>query len=916
MTTQTTNRKRKLLFEYISMDSPSFISTENVISQEKIKKLKQNYVKSVFIITSASVYRDPYIRLIKAYEEAGFTVKSFHIEDLDDEHLNIVRNIVKDINNSLKKGGCEIVSFGKSYAGTVIACFFVSSGKNSPEAIEKVQNINNNLITGKDEEIFIHQFQRFIRPADEPAVEKTREKEKTPEKREPVPEKAEEELKPVALDDIEEEKTTEKPVTAPPSGEPDLHKEMEMLEEAEFTQPITRVDETEEKPVIEKRKEEEKKPPAQAEEAAPAADKKPIDLKSYEDLQYGKFYQSIRFKLISIISFLIVVSISVMIFLATYFFKSDNEIRVNENNLKISEVISLKVKSDFQSIIDKSKLLANAMMQNINQKDIEKYSKLILHNDRDFLFFGLAVPDKKGGSLNFMKSAYNEPLMAETQISKNDIISAHSANTGALKKSFNGETVIHNVSPGFKQPVIGLSLPFHKTGAGNVQSILVSYIKLDKFLKAFSESGITRVFMVNENGDIIAHPDSTIVVSGGNYINLPIVKDMIKSKLDNGQTRYRDESGVYHLGSFKKIGLAGCGVIATVEEEKAFQAIYDMQRRNIYLMVIVLTSVILIIYFFAKTLTTPIVRLVAATKMIKEGDFNVDIMPTTHDEIGELTSSFIEMGHGLEEREKMKDAFGKFVNKEIAEQVLKGEIRLGGERKNAAVFFSDIRSFTAISEKLEPEEVVEFLNDYMTRMVRCVNVTNGVVDKYIGDAIMAEWGVPISTGNDTENAVNSALMMRKALMEFNNERGGERKPKIRIGCGINTGPVLAGQIGSEDRMEYTVIGDTVNLASRIEALNKPFGTDILISEDSYKIVKDVFAVETMSPIKVKGKEKPQQIYAVLGRLDDNQRPKNVEELRVLLGIEQQPFNRRWNDEEPDEMAQEEVKYEILEQRNK
>jgi adenylate cyclase len=446
-----------------------------------------------------------------------------------------------------------------------------------------------------------------------------------------------------------------------------------------------------------------------------------------------------------------------------------------------------------------------------------------------------------------------------------------------------------------------------------VRSILVSYIKLDKLLKAFTASGITKMFMVNEQGDIIAHPDSAIVVSGGNYINLPIVKLMIKSTIDNGLKRYQDENGIYHLGSFKKIGIGGVGVIATVEEAKAFQAIYDMQRRNIYLMVIVLTSVILIIYFFAKTLTTPIIRLVSATKLIKEGEFNVAILPTTRDEIGELTGAFIEMGHGLEEREKMKDAFGKFVNKEIAEQVLKGTIRLGGERKTAAVFFSDIRSFTSISEKLEPEQVVEFLNEYMTRMVKCVNVTNGVVDKYIGDAIMAEWGVPISSGNDTENAVNAALMMRKSLMEFNQGRGGDKKPIIKIGCGINTGPVLAGQIGSEDRMEYTVIGDTVNLASRIEALNKPFGTDVLISEDSYNIVKETFAVEKMSPIKVKGKEKPQQIYAVLGKLDDPSRPKTVEELRTLLGIESQPFKRRLSDKEGEiEEPKEEVKYEILE----
>ncbi len=916
MTANKTTKARKLLFEFLPTDSPGQITSHGTIGKEQIKRLKQANVKTIYIISSRPVHRESYLRLIKTYEDSGFAVESLHIEKLDHDHLKFVNNAARDINLSFQKGSCQIISFGRSCAGTVISCFFVYTGDSAEDAIERVQNINKSLI-GKEREIsFVYDFQKLLRShqyketgrisVDE-ETDKTLEEDHAPDKIKGAvsitKETAPPEIEPEP--EIIETKVKEEKKPSPPADEV-IHEERRKKEP---TQPVEEVIQKEKK----KKKEKPQPPPKDiSEKKVKVMEKEPPGVATLPGLKYGHFYSSIRFKLISIISFIIVVSLSGMIFLATYFFKTDNEIRVNENNLKISEVISLKVKSDFHSIIDKSKLLANAMMQNISEKDIERYSELILHNDRDFIFFGLAVASKKGAPLNFIKSSYNTSLMNESQISKKDIETINNANSKIFSRSLDGDTVIQNVSPGFKQPIIGLSLPFHKTSAGKVKSILVSYIKLDKFLSAFKDSGITKAFMVNEQGDIIAHPDSSIVASGGNYINIPIVKMMIKSTLNNGQTRYMDEQEIFHLGSFKKIGIAGCGVIATVEEDKAFQEIYNMQRRNIYLMIIVLTSVILIIYFFAKTLTTPIVRLVTATKKIKEGEFNVNIIPTTKDEIGELTSSFIEMGQGLEEREKMKDAFGKFVNPEIAEQVLKGEIRLGGERKTAAVFFSDIRSFTAISEKLEPEEVVEFLNDYMTRMVHCVNETDGVVDKYIGDAIMAEWGVPISKGNDTENAINAALMMRESLIDFNSGRGDEKKPIIKIGCGINTGAVLAGQIGSEDRMEYTVIGDAVNLASRIETLNKPFGTDILVSQDSLELVKDIFAVEKMSPIKVKGKEEPQQIYAVLGRMDDPGRPKTLEEMRERLGIDQQPFNRRWNDRKSDATVEEEVKYEILE----
>lgn len=630
-----------------------------------------------------------------------------------------------------------------------------------------------------------------------------------------------------------------------------------------------------------------------------------IDKKKSEGLLPFLYNLKIRAKLISIISLIIITSLSGMIFLATYFFRSDNEVRVTESNHMISEILALKVKTDFISIVEKLNLMGTTMLQEFRsaqQKNL--FTDLFFSNDKDFISVAVGTKGPDGKTVRFDRSIYNRAFMKENQLAENDFDRIRKAEEEEFLKSFNDEAVVNNVSDHFKLPVLSIIIPFQRDAANRVTSIVVGFIKLDRFLQVFKTSGMTETFMVNFQGDIIAHPDSKVVLSMGNYMTIPIVQKMIKSKYDNEQTRYKEKNGEYYLGSFKKIGFSNLGVVATVAEEKALASVYQIQRRNIYIMVIFLNIAILIVYFFGKTLTTPIIRLLGATKEIEKGNFHVEIQPETGDEIGQLTTSFVAMGRGLEEREKMKEAFGKFVNKEIAEKVLKGEIKLGGERKNAAIFFSDIRSFTAISENLEPEEVVGFLNEYMTRMVQCVNDSFGVVDKFIGDAIMAVWGTPVSRGNDTENAVNSALAMRKELIDFNKGRGGPRKPFIQIGCGINTGPVLAGQIGSEERMEYTVIGDTVNLASRVESLNKPFGTDVLISADSYQLVRHLYRVEAMQKIKVKGKSEPQQIYAVLGRLDDPSAPKTLDQLRQLLGIKMQG--------KPEGELKEEVKYEIIE----
>ena len=613
---------------------------------------------------------------------------------------------------------------------------------------------------------------------------------------------------------------------------------------------------------------------------------------------FSKF--KIRTKLISIISLILITSLSGMIFLASYFFRTDNQIRAYELNHKIADITSQKIQNDFASLVEKLNLMGNTMIQQFPQKAL--FTDLFFTNDRNMIYVGIGT--RMGAIIRFDNAIYSRPYFYENRLNDAAISRISGIYTASFARAFNNEALVRNVSKSFQAPVLALALPFQKAPDGSILSILVCYMKLDRLLQAFQTRDIFETFMVDNQGDIIAHPEGKIVLSHGNYLNLPIVEEMIKSKLDNGQKRYKDADGVYRLGSFKKIGFGGLGVIATVSEEKAFESVYQIQRRNILIMIIVLNLAILIVYFFSKTITNPITRLLGATKEIEKGNFRVDIVPTSGDEIGELTTSFVAMGRGLEEREKLKETFGKFVNKEIAEQVLKGEIKLGGERKIATVFFSDIRQFTAISEKLEPEEVVEFLNQYMTRMVNCINVTRGVVDKYIGDAIMAVWGTPISYGNDAENAVNGALMMRNELMGFNRGRGGDKKPVINIGCGINTGFVLAGQIGSEERMEYTVIGDTVNLASRIEQLNKPFGTDILISQDTYNIVKDIFRVEAMQKIRIKGKSEPQQIYVVLGRIDDPTTPKDLDELRRLLKIEIKG--------KPDVPDGEELKYEILE----
>ena len=195
------------------------------------------------------------------------------------------------------------------------------------------------------------------------------------------------------------------------------------------------------------------------------------------------------------------------------------------------------------------------------------------------------------------------------------------------------------------------------------------------------------------------------------------------------------------------------------------------------------------------------------------------------------------------------------------EHLMSGKVQLGGETLTVTILFSDIRGFTSISEDMNnAQSLVALLNEYFTEMVTIVMQEDGVVDKYIGDAIMAVFGAPVSKPDDAVRAARAAIRMRVALAELNERLVARGVTPLRTGIGIHTGEVVAGNIGSEARMEYTVIGDAVNVASRLESNTKELGVDVLISADTYALVKDSCDASPIHEITVKGRSEPVMIY--------------------------------------------------------
>jgi len=219
------------------------------------------------------------------------------------------------------------------------------------------------------------------------------------------------------------------------------------------------------------------------------------------------------------------------------------------------------------------------------------------------------------------------------------------------------------------------------------------------------------------------------------------------------------------------------------------------------------------------------------------------------------------------EKKKIRSAFSFYVAPSVVNEMLKNpeKLKLGGDKMELTVLFSDIRGFTSISEKMNPEDLVTLLNEYLTEMTNVVFKNDGTLDKYMGDAVMAIYGAPLYYEDHAVKACDSALEMVKKLEELNKKWVSEGKNRLDIGIGINTGPMMVGNMGSVQRFDYTVMGDSVNLGSRLEGANKNYGTNILISEYTYEKVKERFVCMEIDSVKVKGKALPVKIYTILGR---------------------------------------------------
>ncbi|UYL09700.1 HAMP domain-containing protein [Bdellovibrio sp. SKB1291214] len=566
-------------------------------------------------------------------------------------------------------------------------------------------------------------------------------------------------------------------------------------------------------------------------------------------------------KLITVTILILVASTGAITLISSNYFEKKSSEQVDIANLESASAKAKEVDNIIASLIDKTRTNGSLLM-----KGEAASADLDFNFVKDKNFVALEVLKINGSSVETVAKKVKEDVLKPFLLTEAYFVNLRAWQQFPVRNLAEGGIEIKNASYPKAPAMITIGIPLIKDDQGKITHVVLADIMMAPLQKPFTDLSERTQYLLDAQGEVLAHKDEEKAIGRLNMKQYPFVAKAMGTKTPQYQTKFVDpQTRSNFFGASVKTSY-GQMVISQTSEAAILEVSNEVKRRSIFVAGSAISLAIFFIFLFSMTLTSPIEKLAGLINLVSKGNFDVKARDQvkSHDEVGDLAVAFDHMTEGLKERDKVKSLFSKFHGSAVTEDLIGKDIGVGGQSKDVVVFFSDIRGFTAFSEKRSPEEVVEMLNEYFGVMVGIINAHGGVVDKFIGDAIMAVWGAPKTGPRDAHNAVRACLEMRRALDKLNEARIARQQPAINIGMGLHAGKAISGTIGSDERMEYTVIGNTVNTASRIEASTKAFGADLLVTDTVIEKVGDAFKIELAGAAEVKGRSEAIKMYKVRG----------------------------------------------------
>lgn len=416
---------------------------------------------------------------------------------------------------------------------------------------------------------------------------------------------------------------------------------------------------------------------------------------------------------------------------------------------------------------------------------------------------------------------------------------------------------------GEKMAVVGVNIPLHS---------------LSEFLSELDVSENGQVFITNSQHELIAFPDSNLLtklVPNSNLRRMALIYELPQMWLRDAYDHYRmtketqfatetdKKRYITRVVPFPKTFPSEWQVFVVIPEEDVLGSVNTVLLHTLAIFFAIFLLSLFVVQLFSRYITKPIKQLAIETQKIKDFDLNeVKEIDTTIKEIDFMSKSLMSATAGLQ-------SFRKYVPAELVKQLihLGEEANQGGQETELTLFFSDIAGFTSIAESMHPQDLMVHLSEYFDVLSNIIMEENGTIDKYIGDAIMAFWGAPVTHERTAYAACKVALLCQKKNEELNEYWVSQHKPALVTRIGLHTGRTIVGNVGSKERINYSVLGDSVNLAARLEGINKLYGTSIIISEATYFQVCDDFFCRRLDIVAVKGKTKGVEIYELVCEMD-------------------------------------------------
>lgn len=427
-----------------------------------------------------------------------------------------------------------------------------------------------------------------------------------------------------------------------------------------------------------------------------------------------------------------------------------------------------------------------------------------------------------------------------------------------------------------KTPGISASYPIlNKEGKMlGVACLNIPLHSLSKFLANQKIRQHSIALVINQKGELVAYPDSHQLIkenAATKNLELRHIKEVKEQWIAAAYEKHLQTSAgrfifttagknyVVIATAFPESFIPGWKVIVVIPEDELLDFVDWLILETVMISLLIFLVSVVFIYIFAAKVTDPIVHLAMECRKVREMRLE-EFMPVSSHilEIDAMSHATTSMVQGLQ-------AFKKYVPASLVRQLieLKQETKLGGEEKELTIFFSDIKDFTHISEQMASQELMIYLSEYLENLSKVILEYSGTIDKYIGDAIMAFWGAPVKLTNAPYLACKAALLCQQKAEELNLCWKHKGQPPSYTRIGIHTGNIIVGNLGSEERMNYTIIGDNVNLASRLEGINKFYGTNIVISESTYQQVAEYFLCRPLDIVAVKGKSRGIRVYELI-----------------------------------------------------